>query len=111
MKKKNKFKFIMSLFPLIIFVSYCFVLQHNTTFNFDYNLFGNLFMQVLQVGNNDTLSHFFNSVFNVAFNTNFSLVSIYFAYLVYLEFGFLCYDLIVFLPKTIEKLIHRGEEI
>ncbi len=111
MKKKNKFKFIMALLPLIIFVCYCFVLQNNTSIIFDYTLFGNIFNESLQLGSNDFLSKIFVNIFNKAFNTDFKLISIYLAYLVYLEFGFLCYDLIVFLPKTIEKLIHRGEEV
>lgn len=111
MKKKNKFKFIMALLPLIIFICYCFVLQHNTSIEFNYFIFDNIFKDTLQVNNNDILSNLFSKVFKSAFNTDFKLISIYFAYLVYLEFGFLCYDLIVFLPKTIEKLIHRGEEI
>lgn len=111
MKKKNKFKFIMALLPIIIFVCYCFVLQHNTSLEFNYTIFDNIFKDTLYLGDFDRLSNIFQNIFFKSFNCQFSLISRYFAYLVYLEFGFLCYDLIVFLPKTIEKLIHRGEEI
>lgn len=107
--KKNKVKFILCLLPLIIYVCSCFVLQHNSSISFNNNLFINIFNDYFSIGNGDILSSLFNNICISAFNTNFNLICLYMSYLVYLQFIYICYDLIVFLPKIIDKLITRGE--
>lgn len=109
--KKNKIKYILCLLPLIIFVCNCFVLQHNTSMIFNNDLFVSIFNDLFNIGNGDFISNSIINISNSAFNCDMSLIALYISYLVYLQFIYLCYDLIIFLPKNIEKLINKGCDI